>query len=64
MSDGRQISNVPLGPSERRAVDQAVGLLSLLLRTPRVYTFIPEFFKLKSLKSQGAITFCQKIFSS
>ena len=28
MSDGRQIANVPLGPSERRAVDQLVGLLS------------------------------------
>ncbi|HKI08249.1 MAG TPA: lysine--tRNA ligase [Nitrososphaeraceae archaeon] len=28
MSDGRQISNVSLGPSERRAVDQLVGLLS------------------------------------
>lgn len=28
MSDRRQISNVSLGPSERRAVDQLVGLLS------------------------------------
>ncbi|HYZ65597.1 MAG TPA: lysine--tRNA ligase, partial [Nitrososphaeraceae archaeon] len=28
MSDRRQIANVPLGPSERLAVDQLVGLLS------------------------------------